>query len=334
MLTLPTDRPARILLVRLSHLGDALHALPVFHALRDRFPDANIWWAIQPEFAGFLEELPGLTGVIPYHRHHGLGGWRDLRRRLKQDAFDCAINAQGNWKSAGVARLSDAPIRLANAKCDWREGTASWLANRFAAPAEGVHAMHRMDALRRAIGSQAPLRWDLPMDANVERAGQEELRSLIPGEGPARILHLSAPGDRRSWPLARYGELATALAQRGERVLCLSGPSEADAGASLAAELAGHDHVTHLVGQRGLPRLAGLLKAAAQRNMRMLATDSGPSHMASAVGLPVDLLAGPTDPERTGPWPTTDPNRVLQDAGTRSMDSLDSGRVLSGLLEP
>ncbi|MFT4648279.1 MAG: heptosyltransferase-1, partial [Glaciecola sp.] len=63
MLALPTDRPARILLVRLSHLGDALHALPVYHALRERFPGAEISWIIQPEFAGFLENLPGLHGV-------------------------------------------------------------------------------------------------------------------------------------------------------------------------------------------------------------------------------------------------------------------------------
>ncbi|MDF1837389.1 MAG: glycosyltransferase family 9 protein [Planctomycetota bacterium] len=327
MLALPTDRPARILLVRLSHMGDALHALPVFHALRDHHPDAEVWWAIQPEFAGFLDNLPGLHGVIPYHRHHGLKGWKQLRLRLKELRFDCAINAQGNWKSAAVARLSGAPIRLANAKSDWREASASWLANRFASPAGGVHAMHRMDSLCQAIGSTAPLRWDLPLTANELRQGQQQLQSLLPDSGPARILHLSAPGDPRSWPMHCYAELAASLAAKGEQILCLSGPSEQDAGVALAAELKSQDRVKHLVGQRGLRPLAGLLKAAANRRMRMLATDSGPSHMASAVGLPVDLLAGPTHPERTGPWPTTAPNHCLQDLETRSMDSLDSARV-------
>ena len=79
--------------------------------------------------------------------------------------------------------------------------------------------------------------------------------------------------------------------------------------------------------------MAALLKAAADRGMRMLATDSGPSHMASAVGLPVDLLAGPTHPERTGPWPTGAPNRCLQDLETRAMDSLDAERVHRWLME-
>lgn len=327
MFTLPTDRTTRILLVRLSHMGDALHALPVYHALRECHPNAEIWWAIQPEFAGFLDGLPGLQGVIPYHRRGGLAGWRNLARSLRQLNFDCAINAQGNWKSAAVARLSGAPIRLATHKVDWREGSASWLANHFAEPAKGPHAMHRMQALCEAIGSNAPLRWDLPLSQEELREGQEALAKLLPGSGPGRILHLSAPGDARSWEAENYAILAKSLADAGEQVLCLSGPSEEQVGADLARELSGTPEVTHLVGQRGLRALASLLAAAATRNMRMLATDSGPSHMACAVALPVDLLAGPTCPDRTGPWPVGQPNRYLQDMDTLSMDSLDPARV-------
>ncbi|MCA9002440.1 MAG: glycosyltransferase family 9 protein, partial [Planctomycetes bacterium] len=300
MLPTPPDRPARILLVRLSHLGDALHALPVFHALRATYPQAEIHWVIQPEFAGFLENLPGLHGVITYERHGGLGGWKRLRKGLREKSFDVAINAQGNWKSAAVARLSGAPLRWASARRDWREKPAAWLANRFAASAQGPHAMHRMQALCEAIGSKDPLRWDLPLtEAELER-GRAQLNGLLPEYGSGWILHLSAPGDARSWPVEHYADLARGLALHNQGVLCLSGPSEKEPGERLRSLLAGQKAVSHLVGQRGLRDLAGLLQAARERGLRMLATDSGPSHMASAVGLPVDLLAGPTHPERTG----------------------------------
>ncbi len=327
MLTLPTDRTARILLVRLSHLGDALHALPVYHALRERHPNAEIWWAIQPEFSGFLEGLPGLQGVIPYYRRDGIAGWRNLRRALKPLRFDCTVDAQGNWKSAAVARLSGAPIRLAPNKVDWRESSAAWLANRYSEPAQGPHAMHRAQALCEAIGCQTPLRWDLPLTQEEEEQGEAGLAALLPDSNPGRILHLSTPGDMRSWDAENYSILARSLAASGEQVLCLSGPSEEQVGAFLEKELAGTSNIAHLVGQKGLRSLAALLSAAANRNMRMLATDSGPSHMASAVALPVDLLAGPTHPERTGPWPTAGPNRYLQDSNTRRMNSLDPARV-------
>jgi heptosyltransferase-1 len=332
VLALPTDRPARILLVRLSHLGDALHALPVYHALRERFPGAEISWIIQPEFAGFLENLPGLHGVIPYNRHGGIKGWAELGSTLRRHHFDCTVNAQGNWKSAAVARLSGAPIRLASARQDWRESSAAWLSNRFAKAAQGEHAMHRMLALCEAIGSQTALRWDLPLTREETLRGQNQLGDLLPHAGPARILHLSAPGDPRSWPAESYAILAASLTEAGEQVLCLSGPSEQQAGEMVAALLTSNKGVSHLVGQRGLRQLAALLKAAAQREMRMLATDSGPSHLACAVGLPVDLLAGPTNPNRTGPWPTSLPNRHLQDPETRSMEALNPAWVQRWLL--
>jgi heptosyltransferase-1/heptosyltransferase-2 len=171
------------------------------------------------------------------------------------------------------------------------------------------------------------MRWDLPLTDDELREGQDRLANLLPEGFPSRILHLSTPGDPRSWPMESYADLACSLADTGEHVLCLSGPAEREAGATLAHRLAQRATISHLVGQTGLRQLAGLFSAAAQRGMRMLATDSGPCHMASAVGLPVDLLAGPTHPDRTGPWPTTLPNRCLQNLETRSMASLDPAQV-------
>ena len=93
-----TPRAPRILLVRLSHLGDVVHALPLFHALRAAQPEAQIAWAVQAEFASLLEGLPGLTRVIRFQRDEGLRAWGRLWRELRSFGADWTIDAQGNAK--------------------------------------------------------------------------------------------------------------------------------------------------------------------------------------------------------------------------------------------
>src|SRR5262245_17380812 len=156
--------PERILIVRLSHLGDVVHALGVFHALHEAFPAARIGWAIQPEFAGLLLGLDGLDRIVTFDRNGGLGAWRSLRRELAHFAPELVVDAQGNTKSAAVALLSGAPRRAAPARADWREPWAAFSANDRAplvkrAPA---HAMQRMEALVRHVVPLArlPLRTD------------------------------------------------------------------------------------------------------------------------------------------------------------------------------
>src|SRR5262249_19112540 len=117
--------PDRILLVRLSHLGDVVHALGVFHALHAAYPRAEIGWAIQPAFAGLLEGLPGLARVLVFERRGGLAAWLALRRELARFRPDWTVDAQGNAKSGAVAWLSRAPRRVAPARADWQEPWAA-----------------------------------------------------------------------------------------------------------------------------------------------------------------------------------------------------------------
>ncbi len=331
-------QPSRILLVRLSHLGDVCHALGVYHAIRAGFPGAQLWWALQPEFGDLVRDLPGLGGLLPFERRGGFSAWPKLRRQARALKFDLAVDAQGNWKSAFVTRFSGAKQRLGMAPKDWREPAASRLLNRFAEPAQGPHAMHRMNALAQALAPGKPLRWDLPLTLTERAHGRELLQAHLPSQAsrPRRILHLGAPGDPRTWPSEHYAKLALSLAQAGESVLCLSGPSEAEAGRQLQAKLADQPHVQHLVGQKGLRAFAGLLAAAGEDQIRILCGDSGPSHVAAAVGQAVDLLAGPTDPSRTGPWPTGAKGPGLDGSGHRvlkaeHLQALNPDRVLAWL---
>ncbi len=316
------DDPQRIALVRLSHLGDVVLALPLFHALRERFPAARLAWVVQSEFAGLLDGLPGLERSVRFERRGGARAWLALKREL--GAFDAqlAIDAQGNWKSALATLATGAPRRVGLAPRDWRERGAWAAMNEFAPPlgaeseaavgAAREHAMERTRALCEHVTGRkfadAQLRRDAGASPSELAAGRSQLESLAPGASRELVLlQLSSPDDVRAWPLAHAVELARRLARAGRAVLVLSGPAEADQGERAAQQLAGEARVSHCIGQRGLRALASLFHAAAERGASYVGGDTGPTHLAAACGLPVTLLAGPQSHLRTGPWPVATP---------------------------
>ena len=205
--------PERILLVRLSHLGDVVHALAVFHALHAAYPRARIAWAVQPEFSGLLEGLPGLERTILFDRRGGPGAWWRLRRALRAFAPELAVDAQGNAKSAAVTLFSGAPRRLGLARADWREPAFARVLNAHAARAAGEppHAMDRMAALCGAVGGSGEPRRDVALSEAERDRGRRHLDSLAPDGRPPLLLSVSSPGDVRSWPEERWGELLASL---------------------------------------------------------------------------------------------------------------------------
>lgn len=333
--------PERILLVRLSHLGDVCHALPVFHALRASYPAAELAWAIQPEFAPLLDGLPGLGRLFLFQRRGGFAAWPALRRELRAWGPDLAVDAMGNWKSAMVTLVSGAGTRVGLNRRDWREPTAALAMTRRASPAPGPHAVERALHLARCVApAPGPPRWDLPLSPDERSDGLSQLAALLPDRGrPRRLLHLAAPGDPRSLPLASFAALAEGFSRAGEDWLALSGPAEESVGEELARRLPAESGRAHLVGQRGLRELAALLAAAGSEGVRILSCDSGPCHVAAAVGAAVDLVAGPQDPALTGPWPVAgtprSPHRVHRAPGPQhELASWDPDELLTSLAFP
>jgi len=301
----------RILLVRLSHLGDVVHALPVYHALRGAFPDARIAWAVQREFAPLLDGLEGLERTIPFDRRGGAAAWLALHEALAAFAPTFAVDAQGNVKSALTTLASGAPRRVGLARGEWREPVGAVALTERApptAPAGTVtHALDRMLTLARHVADLPPdamPRTDPALAAAELEHGRALLARVAPvGTRPLVVLQLARAADVRSWPAERFEALARALVDDGRRVLVLSGPEEEDEGRRLARRLPARAGLAHWVGQRGLRELAATLTAAAERDARFVGSDSGPLHLAVACGLRVVALAGPQDPRRTGPWP-------------------------------
>lgn len=364
--------PARILIVRLSHLGDVVHALPVYHALRGAFPTARLGWVVQPEFAPLVRGLPGLERTIEFDRRAGARAWLHLRREFRAFDAQLTVDCQGNTKSGAATWLTRAPRRVGLAAQDWREPFAARALTEHAAPVRsrtdraqvdaarrrGPHALERMLALveHLAGASAHPARHDAALSEEERTHGVRLAELHLPGpHGDARpvIQQLGDPRDVRSWPLARHMALSRALDEAGVPHLLLSGPGEVQHGDALARELPRTAQRRHWVGQRGLRELAGFFEAAARRGARFLGSDSGPMHLAAACGLPVTLLEGPQSHRRTGPWPLPDapgsPNAALRSpsspdcapcfarrcqhpAGPVCMSELLPARVLESLL--
>lgn len=320
----------RILLVRLSHLGDVVHALPVFHSLRRAHPDAEIAWAIEPAFSELLEGLPGLARRIPFERHAGARAWPRLARAIGEFRPQRVVDAQGNLKSAAVSLCARGARRLGMAREDWREPLGAYALHASASPAraEGgaeLHAVDRMVQLARFVGAaDAIADFDLGLREDELARGEGALSAALgstPRPGDV-ILALGAADDVRSWPITACERLAVALAAQDRRVLVLSGPAEQERGRELAAKLQATRGVRHWVGQRGLRELAAAFRAAARANARFIGQDSGPMHLAAACGLSVIALEGPQSHHRTGPWPV--PERDGAKPRHRALRSLRS----------
>ncbi|QDV06231.1 Lipopolysaccharide core heptosyltransferase RfaQ [Planctomycetes bacterium Poly30] len=316
----------------MSHLGDIVQTMPLVHAIRAAWPGAEIGWAIQPEFAPLVEPF---AKIFPFDRRGGARAWPRLRSEMRAWRPDMTLDAQGNWKSAVCTRLSGAPRRHGFERRAWQEPFAARVAGLVHAPppeSSGRHLVALCRSIAAFITGDAALaeRIDpLLSEAEIAR-GRGILESVR--EGAARtswtVLHPGVAGDPRTWPAESFEALGRRLLERGERVLYLTGPGEAETGRALGAAVPG---AAHLVGQRGLRDLCAILHAVAKGDGQIFVSDSGPAHVAASVGLPVRLLAGPEDPERTGPWPlvtsSETPHRLVPAGGLTAWTARPIGAV-------
>lgn len=322
-----------IALVKLSSLGDVVHALPVAATLRARLPAARLTWVAEAREAALLRGHPALECVVPVDTRGWRRPWRGpglraalremagVRRRLRGAAFDVAIDLQGLVKSGLVAAATAAPERIGFAARRCREPLAALFTTRRVDPPPGArHVVEQCLALAAALAPGPPvLEFSLPVDpAAEERADALLGAGSGTGGAPLVVLNVGAGRADKRWPPARFGALCTRLAaERALRILVLWGPGEHELGRQAVA---GSDerHVL-LAAPTGLPDVLALLRRAAV----VVAADTGPLHLAAALGRPCVGLYGPTSGARNGPWGSG--HRVLQ---------AQDGRVASIGVEP
>ncbi len=317
---LHTQSTFRLLVVRLGAMGDILHALPAVTALRQAHPTWQIDWLVEPKWTALLtaddsSQSPRIerdTGspaplrpVVDNLHFAATKAWRKqplsahtrselsaLRRTLRAQQYCAVLDLQGSLRSAVLGRLAGSR-RLLGEDAP-RERQARWFFTQRVAT-QGAHVIEQDLELASAVAGDVlvhipPL---LPFDPSAEARSADFFPS---GAAPAVLLNPGAGWGAKRWPIERYATVAQGLIARGLRVLINIGPGEeafvepivnATKGAAVAL-------------QADLP----LLIAVTRRVSLVIAGDTGPLHLACALGKPVVGIYGPTDPSRNGPFAT------------------------------
>ena len=314
----------RLLIVRLSAMGDVIHTLPAVHALRQAFPQAFIGWLIEERWTELLC-APGfprrgvrsaLRPLVDEVHAVNLKAWgkslfsiSTLQRAVtvwndvRDVHYDAAVDLQGAMRSAVLARLSGA--RVVYGAAEPRESPASlWYTRKVVA--HGRHVIEQNLSLAEGIVERAhylqpaakmsppEISCDLPRDPEAEARIDKELAQQ--GIRDFAILNPGAGWGAKRWPAERYGEVARWLGDRGLRSILNYGPGEeqlvrAAEGASAGTAKAMSCTITELI-------------ALTRRARLFVGGDTGPLHLAAALRVPVAAIYGPTDPARNGPYGT------------------------------
>jgi lipopolysaccharide heptosyltransferase I len=302
----------KIAIVKLSSLGDVIHALPVARALRRALPHAQITWIVEAREYAILRGHPDLDRVIPVDTRR----WRRLirrpagarevwgkvgrlRRRVRQVGFDVALDLQGLIKSGVLTACTGARVRVGFSRAYCRERLNVLFTNRrVTPPPSAVHVVEQNLALLGPLDvPPAPPEFHLPSWPEAEQRMDAALAGvgLRPGD---RVVALN-PGagwPEKQWPVERFRALAARLsAEADARVLLLWGPDELEMARAIGAGLP----VPALLAP---PTDLHELTAVLRRVSLMVAGDTGPLHLAAALGTPALGLYGPTRAERNGPY--------------------------------
>lgn len=299
-------------IIKLSSLGDVIHALPVAHALRHALPTAHLTWVVEAREQAILEGNPDLDAVISVDTRRwrrsltsfaGLArvsrAIREIRRGLIDARFDIVIDLQGLLKSGLIAGLSGARGRIGFSRRFCRESLNVFFTNQRVTPsASHVHVVEQYLALLEPLKVlPQEIAFPIPVNVAIERRMGDFLHEH--GVKPHESIVALNPGAGRPekrWSLAGYRELAERIAiETGARILLLWGPGEAELARAISDEttirpvLAPHTSILEM---------AALLR----RCHLVVGSDTGPIHLAAALGVNTIGLYGPTRAARNGPY--------------------------------
>jgi heptosyltransferase-1 len=290
-----------ILIVRLGALGDVVHTIPAAAALRRAYPDARIDWIVDEKHHEILQLVEGIDRVIPLRRP-AVRGWIAAINALRTGRYDLALDFQGLMKSAVLARASGAARVLGFSIWHLREKGArpfysESIETAAGEPGEVLHVIQKNLQLLAGLGIRGA-ETAFPL-ARVPSAARDAIRTEADGR-PIALLNPGAAWPNKRWYTDRFGELAAFLHEvRGTVPFVLWGPGE-EVLAERVIEASGG--VARMAPPTRVTDLVEICREAAI----MVSGDTGPLHIAAAVGTPIVSIFGPTDPARNGPWAPDD----------------------------
>ncbi|MFW5885983.1 MAG: glycosyltransferase family 9 protein [Halanaerobium sp.] len=306
----------KILVTRLSAIGDVVHALPVAYALRQKYPGAKIDWLVEAKAYPLVKLNPYLDEVILLPRKE----WRKMLssdvlgtvksffsffKKMKQKNYDINLDLHGLFKSSLSGFLSKPGLRMGPA--DGRELSTLFYQAKIDVPDQKMHKVERNLHLASALGAETDeVNYGLKMTPVIK----SRVSRLFEAEAVAEnkklvVINPFTTWESKNWFLERYFQLANELIEAGYFVIFTGGRSEREAIDNFIA--VEEDHYSNLAGKTDLEELTEIYNRASL----YIGGDTGPTHLAAAVELPVISLMGPTDPETHGPY--GEGHTVIQD---------------------
>jgi heptosyltransferase-1 len=272
----------RILIVRMGAMGDIVHTLPSAATLRHAFPEAEIDWLVDERWSPLLDQNPHVTNVRKLHKRDITSVFRVVTE-LREHRYDCAIDFQGLMKSAAIAGLAGATQVIGFRMEALREKLAAACYTRTAAVPPDAHVVEQNLALARTAGA-ADRVIEFPLPTGTEGFAGDYL-----------LISPSAGWAAKRWPPEKFAELIVRVeSQIGWPTIVNAGPGEEEIVRKIANVCGTSIRVIQ-------PTLNGLI-GAARHARAFIGGDTGPLHIAAAVGTPVVAIFGPTSPQRNGPY--------------------------------
>ncbi len=297
-------------------MGDVVHCLPVLEALRRHLPRATVAWVVERTFAPLLEDHPDIDQLIVVR----LREWRknrwsaavrgeiaEFRRALRRFAPDVALDLMGNHKGGAIARLSGAKRRLGAARPFRREASSAiWINEPVDAEVDarvdtgGTHAVDRALAIITGLELLATGPADFGGDKILPSVPDDARDFLAARKRPFAVIQAGAGWGNKTYPPARWGEVARGLSERADMAVWVPiAPGEEHLARAVVEASAGAARAVEA-------HAFGFLAAVLRASRLVLGGDTGPLHLAHALGTPVLCLIGPTDPARNGPYGSAD----------------------------
>ena len=286
--------PARLLIVLLGAIGDVVCAMPLARRLRAAWPSTQITWAVEPPAAPLLEAHPAVDRVIVFRRGEGAGAFSEFLRAVRRSRPDVTLDCQRHFKSGLTSWYSGAPRRLGFHWQNSREGNRLFNNAAIAPVREFTPKLTHFLRFADALGiAPAPISFGLVSGA----AEREAVRPLLDQAGPRfAVLYVGSSWASKQWLPRPTAALCRQLRARGLAVVLLGAAADAPFAQRVLA--AGAGEVVDAVGRASLREAVAVL----ERATIAIGPDSGPMHIAAAVGVPVVALFGATNPARSGPW--------------------------------
>ena len=289
----PMHAPSSLCLLRTSAIGDVTHVVPLVHTLQQAWPQVSLTWIVGKLERKLVGDLPGVE-FITFDKAAGWAGMRAVHTELRGRRFDALLQMQvalrSNLLSLGI-------------KADWRIGydrarskdLHGLVINRRIPARSGEHVLDAIGSFCEPLGlKQTQVRWNIPIPDEAQAWATEHL----PGDTPTLLVSPTSSHALRNWRAERYATVIDHAAVRGWRVALVGGPSAGERAMADAVLARCRHQPLDLTGKDTLKKLLAML----DRAQMLLTPDSGPMHMANAVGTRVLGLHAASNPERSGPY--------------------------------